>query len=76
MIKIVKKGDIVVCIDNKAYPNNYSYPLTIGKKYIIDIDNYIYCYVTNDNGAKDYYSRVCFKLLSDIRDEQLGKLGI
>ena len=59
----------VKCIKNKGYLF-----ITIGKTYEV---SYIYPYdyrIINDKGNEDWYSKKCFKPLSEIRNETINKL--
>jgi hypothetical protein len=67
----MKKGDIIICVDVN------SYNLTLGKKYKVNGNGMIgENYVTlNDNiGTFIISPRKNFKLLSDIRDEQIDNI--
>ena len=74
----MKKGDIVICIDNENI--HYIKQLILGGKYVISnvISNNLgdneHIFVYNNGQTIGYhYNR--FKLLSEIRSEKLKKLN-
>ena len=68
----MKEGDIVVFIDNKFIVGDY---LTLGKQYrVIDRLTRNYMTIADNRGFVETVLITNFKLLSDIRDEQLNKI--
>ena len=69
----------VVCIDNQVVYHNLYYQnvyLTIGKCYVVYSEGSTgntFC-ITDDRDIKDWYSKVRFKLLSEVRNEKLNEL--
>lgn len=73
----MKKGDVIVCIDNYSQRKNYRIPyLTYNKVYTVSgYDNTEF--IIDDDGDKyflDGYNNKRFRCLSDIREEQLDKI--
>lgn len=69
-----KKGDRIVCVDNRYKPNELSTWLTNGKSYIVkSLSNsfgvVIGVWIDNDKDVFSSYGLYRFKLISEVRSE-------
>ncbi len=76
----MKRGDIVICVNNKYFPQD-QYSLKVGKKYEVvdvwyDFDDTISERILINNGREHrwYISRY-FKKEKELRKEKLKKIG-
>jgi hypothetical protein len=62
----------VICVENGGV-YYYSDNLTIGKTYdVIEFSSYYE--VINDNGEKEIFNKIRFKLLSEVREELINHI--